>query len=389
MWAGAAGLAVGLGLLVSASPPDYISQFAHRKFSGNLGLLYLFVGEGGELIAFVTTVALLAVVKDRLVGGRTPVPPERALRNVAWCFFAALAMAGVGLAARRWGEPAMFAPTVVLAMGGLIVLETLVTDRWVRLGLLAWMIAVQVVVVAQALLYLVPAHAAFEQRIATLEAAPRGGTATIDPYPEVLPAFWFVGEDLGPATVRQEVAVRLFGLQDIQFSEPFARLEPPPHLPLRMAFVTEPAATPAELAAVVPPVIAADITVARRQFRSALRRLRRTHRVVDARLEAPELDFQGRNGRPVLLARLDGDDVIAPRAFAAGADRTNAYAFAPDERTWPEGYTVQVIGPGGVPIAVQEARRGLIFRPLVVDTFTLLLCNATECFAVQSMWTRM
>ena len=224
MWLGLAGVAIGT-VAVWLDAPQIDFRGFKAGFEASLGAINVSLREGGELIALVLGLSLAKLVFGRLRpvwAGDEPLPDNAETMRWMWAWFGLNVLALLG---PRYSEVMLFPGSLALCIAALPYIRWLATSRLLRFILAAVAVGIHVVVVVFALGFYVPLGAEFRERVAALERTPAGGRATLEPYRATLPSFWFYGEDWAAAGRRQDVAIELFGLGDIDFAKRFGNLE--------------------------------------------------------------------------------------------------------------------------------------------------------------------
>jgi hypothetical protein len=260
-------------------------------------------------------------------------------------------------------------PAVLVAIGALVVVDALLeaapADRVLR-GLLGGGV---VLALAEILAVGVPAkldaYAQHQARLAALAATPRGQVATVRPILPVDGDFWVGGESLERASLREDVARSLFGLDDITFDKPFLDLEP--SMGWRFAITPDGGSL----------VLGHDLALARRQFRQ--RKLR------DADLRVASLDWRERAGRPVVAARCTAGVCSVPRAHRVGVAPDGRQLVRAEDRWLVRGFEHWVIGPDR---AVRAGLHGgrLDYTAGAAGWYAVLACDARECWVLDASY---
>lgn len=384
----AAGLLLGLVLLF-LNPNPYFAALGRRGWSSALTQLVLFLTEGAETIALVTMTAFALLVRSRLRRVPMPIPSVAELRWMFTCFVSGFALVAVGLLGPRWGDPGMFAPAVLFAAGGAVAMSRLVEDQWVRRGAIVVTAAVHVVVAFQMIRFYHQAAEDMDVRLAQLRAAPKGSIAAITPFRSVQTTFWFLGEDLGYVTNREIAAIDVFGLRDITFDRETGVYEPSSGLEMKVTLRFDPPVADAVVQAAVGPQLGTSLHVARHQWRRAMSELGRRYNLKSGDLEVVNLDFPGRNGRPIYASRLvHGRGLIQPRSAWRQPDPLQRMSFIVTWTSLRMRVTdLFVVGMGETLPTKREGER-VYFVPLWAGSYTLIACDPTECLAVDTAWVR-
>jgi Family of unknown function (DUF6056) len=377
MWVGYAGLVLGALLLFTDRPYLPLVNFGELGFEANSIRFFRTLAEGGRVILVCLAAELLMLVRSRFRDVPMPEVPGQHVSQLGWLFGVSLLISVLGLLSPRWGEPAMLAPTVLLAIGGVMVLGALARDPQARRVLWVFALVSHAVVVALAVPRYVRVHREFGARAATLARAARGSNVRIAPYSEVEQSFWFYGEDLGTSATRSMVSYA-YGLAGVEFTRPFGTLETTAEHQFEAMWDGtrgEPLPTP-------------DLVVARHLFDEAVQVARARGSAQRAELRITNLDWPERRGRPVIAARWTGGKVQLPVARPLPVDRMLRYRFLVSERNlggrYPETY---IVSDGStLPLERESTRRMLFYRPTLAARYTLIRCNAAECVAIESTW---
>lgn len=392
MWASLLTVVVGLALLFS-NPNPYFAAMGRRGLATTFGQILYFLNEAGEIVALASLIGLATLLKSRWRGTPMPSPTVPELTWMAGCFFGGFAIMAVAVFGPRWGEPSMFAPSVLFVAGGVVALARLAEDRWVRHALTAMVVGVHVLVGYHLLPAYHEAHAVGQRRLVQLEAAPDGGVATITPFPQVGIGFWFLGEDLGWSAAREVAAAEVYGLDDIAFDRETGAYEPRTELELRVEVTFDPQPSPAEVQAVIGRRLAKNLTVARGQFRRVLVELGKRHDLEAASLVVDNLDWPERRGRPVYAGRfVPGTGMVMPKAYWLQHDQLQRMRFHVNWRSLrtrgdPPRRELYVLGMGEVLPAELRGDR-VYFIPRWAGTYVLVACNPADCYVVESAWAR-
>ncbi len=384
----AVGIALGLAALFS-NPTPYFAALGRRGFSSTFGQLVMFFTEGAETMALTTLTAFAMLLRSRLAGVPMPIPTASELRWMATCFFAGFALVLVAMFGPRWGEPAMFAPAVLFVAGAVVALARLADDRYIRVGLLVFVIGVHAVVAVQLLPTYRQADQDMQVRLAQLKAAPADGVATITPFQQVATSFWFYGEDLGRVTGREVAAIEVFGLRDLRFDRETGVYEPSTGFEMTMSIELDPPAPPAELARAIAPRIGTSLMVARTQWRRAMYELGSRHNLVHSTLEITNLEFEGRRGRRVFAGKLVPQiGLISPRSDWRQPDPLQRMSFMVRWKSLRMQPTELFVVGMGDNLPVERDGDKVYFVPTWAGAYTLIACDAVECLAVETAWAR-
>ena len=370
-------LVLGTVAGLAIAPRIEIVKVFKRGLEPNLALFALPLREGGELIALACASVLLALVA-RALRPRTPdlAPTATQARDLAdvpgwlagWLGLAVLALCGP-----QYSEATLVPASLALCIGALPVFALVARVRWLRTTQLAIALAVHVIVAATALATYQGVGAEYATRMALLSQAPAGTVASVPPYAEIRPDFWFFGEDFGDAAQREQVARDVFGLRDIAIEPRFRLLELNPGVELHL--VTS--ATPAQLAAAgAAATWAGTLGVARGEFTRLVAALDKLAPDASASLEVT--GFAVDASRPVRAAWRDATRRGQPHVGRSGPDQTNTYTVSVDADTaaaFPEAW---VLGGGRV-VRGKLADDAVKLQPMVMGVWAVVLCNPQAC----------
>lgn len=384
----AVGLALGLALLFS-NPHPYYAALGRRGWSSALTQLVMFLTEGAETIALVSLTAFALLVRSRVMNIAMPIPTPTELVWMLTCFICGFVLVLLGLLGPRWGDPGMFAPSVLFAAGGVAAMSRLVEDIWVRRGAILVTVVVHLVVAFKMASVYHKASDDMDVRLAQLRAAPKGSVAAVTPFRKVETTFWFFGEDLGWASNREVAALDVFGLRDIAFDRETGVYEPSTGFEMKVKLVFDPPVADSYVQQRVGPRMATSFVVARQQWRRAMFELGKLHNLVSGDLEVTNLDFPGRNGRPIYAGRLvHGKGLTQPRATWRQPDPLQRMSFIVAWKSLRMNVTdLFVVGMGDSLPAKRDGKR-VYFVPLWAGSYTLIACDPQVCFAVETAWVR-
>jgi hypothetical protein len=328
-WIGLAGLVVGTIVGYVDAPWIEFGRVFRRAFEQNLHIYKLAVHENGEIVALVAALILADRVLAMLGRGRASQDPQHQpdpTESLRW--FAAWFASSIWIQfGPKYNEALLVPATCMFVIGALPYLLWIATSRWLRYLVVTFAIAVHLIAWTIALVTYHQFGTEFADRLAAMESAPKGGTATIHPYSDIRPNFWFMGEDLGPVRLRMLVAVEAFGLRDIAIDPPYRRFETNPNIEVKLE--VEGATDEQIKAARVPPIWASEPNAARKQFTTFMKRLRTVagKRNVSARLVATNVDFPQRGTRPLLLAWANPQRTVIPRIAKSPIDANGEFTI--------------------------------------------------------------
>jgi hypothetical protein len=381
MWAAIVTIAIGTVAGFLDTPQVALKSLIARSFEKNLALGYISFREGGQLLSLLLLLALGKLVLDRLRPTAVPAAELPDIRTTIIWFGIWFWLCAVALLGPKVSSGTALPATIAICVGALPFTSWLVSTRWIRFAVIAIAIGIHVVSWTVAITTLQPIHEQFQERMRILETTPKGTIAKIPPYSVIYQDYWFFGEDWQFPGPRQLIAIRVFGLRDIEFSPSFGRNEKNPRIPIRF----ESSLTEKELAdADAPTIWATELATARQQFDVLVRKLRRMGKsgftmylVVDD-LKIPEL-----RGRPVYAAWFEGKSATSPRVTRTPSDDESVYwVRVPPRiaRLFPEVYAIY---PDGVrPVAFKDV--GYPVQPTTTQRHAVIACNETRCLALDA-----
>ncbi len=354
-----------------------------RGFEENLGLAYIPFRECGQLLSVMMLLALGKILLDRLrptADADAAEPPDTRTASIwfgLWIWFCVVSLLGPKVSSGT-ALPA----TTVVCIGALPFTAWLSSTRWIRYVVIAIAIGIHIVSWVIAVTTMLPLHEQFEERMQILETTPKGTVAKIPPYTVIYQDHWFFGEDWQFPGPRQLIAIRVFGLADIEFSPSFGRNEKNPRIPIRFEST---GLTEKDLAAADAPTIwATELVAARLQFDVLLKTLRRQGKTgFTAQLVVDNLTFSEVRGRPVLAAWYDGKSMMSPRVSRTPPDDASIYTVRVPPKVatqLPEAYALY---PDGTrPVAFENT--GYPVRPMTTQRHVVIACNVSRCLALDA-----
>jgi hypothetical protein len=376
MWIALVALIAGVIVGYTKAPHIEFSRVLKRGLEPNLVLYKLPIEEIGRAIALVAALAL----SDAAAGafgraratGDAPDPTD-ALR---W-FAASIATSVYCLFGPKYYDPTLVPATCMVAIAALPYLVWLATSPLVRYATIATAVIVHAIVWPLAL---VRYHGFGEEgaaRLAAITATPPNSIARITPYSRVLSSFWFFGEDLFTAQLRQEVAIEVFGVRDLVMTAPFRKLEKNPDVKLALEVD---GASADEVRAAAPPVVWAGVpAVAREQFELFVDRLHAVvGRAVSARLVVEGVAFAQRGARPLYAAWADRSGAMFPRTAISSLDENNEYTvrmYGDEVKRFDEAWIVDGDEARKTPYRNGSPR----VRPQLARLQVVVFCNAERC----------
>jgi hypothetical protein len=392
MWVSLATMTVGLVLLFT-NPNPYFAAMGRRGLATTFGQILYFLNEAGETVALASLVAFATLVKSRWRGTPMPVPSLGELAWMATCFFGAFAIMALAVFGPRWGEPSMFAPSILVTAGGVVALVRLADDPWIKRAMIALTVVVHAIVAWKYVPAYREAHRYGELRMQQLASPPPGGIASITPFPQVGIGFWFLGEDLGFSAAREIAAVEVFDLEDIVFDRETGAYEPSTGLEMHVEVDFTPQPPPEEVQRIIGRRVARNLIVARGQFRRVLVELGKKYNLHGGSLVVDNLHWPERRGRPVYAARfIEGTGLVIPKAYWLQPDQLQRMRFRVNWRSVsvkdePMREELYVLGMGDV-FPTKREKRYVHFVPRWAGTYVLVACGAADCYVIESAWTR-
>ena len=372
LWALLVGTAVGY-----ASPPwiEFPRVFK-RGLDPNLVLLKLPMREGGEVILLVLAVVLADAVLGALGRARAPVDARPSAADALRWLWAWFAISVWALFGPQYSEATLLPATAALAVAAVPVLMWLARSRPLRYALVGFAIAVHAVAWTYGLRVYHRLGAEGAARLALLETGAPDTVVTVPPYSQIVPTFWFFGEDFGGAGPRQLVATEAFGLRDIDVSPEFRRYEPSPALAVKLEVD---GATDTQVRAAEPPrVWATSPSAARYQFTRFAKRLRAAVPGARARLVVTDVAFE----RPLAIAQLEAGQILAPRVVRSSPDTNDRYAITVrgDVDMFDQAWLIT--GGTVARIAYDHGRSRI--QPLVAAQNIVAICNPRACIVADA-----
>lgn len=239
MLAGALGLYVGYPMLFFApgqrvrygglgAQTGPVQQIVERGFGGNAGIILDFLGEAQVAIEIVVAATLIALRAAWKAGTRPAGLTRGQVAAVAALICSAGAIVVTLFASPVVGERLFFAPGVLFVAA----LAILVNLAFEHAGARRIVVAVCLVIFAwhaeRFLEIYSRAKADSDERLAILEATPKGTIAHVPPLREWSRTRWILGDDFTPASLREFVAHEVYGLAGIEFDRHMRWTEPTP-----------------------------------------------------------------------------------------------------------------------------------------------------------------
>ncbi len=400
MLAGVVGLVVGYLMLYFAPGQNLryagvathtgpLQTLATRGLEGSVDVLLELVRDARAPLLVLGLAALVALARAARRG--TPGPSIDRTRLATIGAFVAVAglIAAALMASPLLGERLYFASSVLLALAGLLVAESLVVaDAVARRIVVGLAVLVVVGNAGAALVIYKTTYAQACARDAALRAAAPGTVGTISPFRFATRTRWAYGDDMRAEYLRTYVASEVYGLagmeyaqarQDLQRTIPWridldVQVEPP----LGAEAIAERATPPLRY---VPSRVDRLVTMMRKWLPGLLaldghRLVAMTARVHG--IEAPEL-----GGRPVIAAVWQ--DGALRFVEAVMRDRKSLPYFVLYRASVPAGMTQTLIAACGravevTPRAFGEDELHLEFQPWCKGNYAALACTPDTCW---------
>ena len=371
-WIALAGLVIGVAVGYARPPWTEFARVFKRGLEPNLQLLKLPVAQAGKIISLVVGLVLVdRAAKTRASG----TPPTEGLAwlyawlpTMIWCLFGP-----------RYNEATLFPATLLVAIGALPYLLWLASSRPLRIVLVAFAAAVQLIAWPLALVHYHRIGTEGAVRLATLSAAKPNAVAIVPPYSQIASDFWFLGEDLSAAKIRQQLATDVFHVREILLLPPFRRLEPTPNIKLALEVD---GLSPAELAATQPPALwASEPAAARLQFTSYLKRLRATGKPFDVRLAVQNVPWT--DNRKLYVAWADAKETMLPQIGRSNLDENDAFTikiYGRDLRKFKEAFVV--VDDTATKLDYNHGSPRV--QPLVIADYVVVMCGADRCLVADA-----
>ncbi len=384
MWAGALAVCAGAVLAWLDMPYANLGRLSLARIDGNLGILYEYVGQNGQVVSALAVALLALLVRAGFGGAKPSVPGLEALVLVRRALLVWAALALIGVVGPVWGTPAKLAAAVALSTAALVAVDAIAQglassarSRWLRRLLWIAVLVPAVDVVASGLPRYVDARAQHEARVRTLAAAPLGGVAKVAPSRPVNGDFWVAAESWPRSRLREQVARSLFGIDDIVIDPAFRDYEPGSGFTFE---VQAGAAAPHSWLD-----LPHDLLLARRAFDRGVRELAAAT-PAPAALVLTNVDFPERAGRPLLAARLVDGRVEQPAASHGGPDRDGRYFVRLKPRSPGSALAEQWFVSGGRSTLPMVRNGRLELVGWQAGWYVLVACDASVCWAVDAFY---
>jgi hypothetical protein len=377
MWIALGGLVIGTAAGYADAPFIEFGRVVRRGLEPNLVLLKVPLESGGRLVAMIAAFVMVDLGLGALGRTRADATAMPDLGEPLRWFLASFATAIWCLFGPRYYEATFLPATCLLVIATLPFALWLATSRPLGIAIVIGVVAVHAIVWPIAVTSYHRFGAQGIARMSVLEQTKPGEVAIVTFYTPAQPTFWFPGEDLSPARLRQQVAVEAFGLRDIVISPVVRRLENNPRIEFKLDVD---GASDAELRAARAPAVWSGVPpVARDQFELFVERLRAvTGKPVSARLVATNLTLVEAGARPLLGAWAEGGTIVAPRTQVSPLDENNEYtirmygsAIKLFDQAW-------VIDDGKVRTTPYRNAAPHI-RPATARLNVLVFCNKDRC----------
>ncbi|MFT3694679.1 MAG: hypothetical protein QM831_16130 [Kofleriaceae bacterium] len=340
------------GTIVGFARPPFleVGKVFRRGLDPNLFVLKLPIEEIGRIVALVGVFAIVELARRALERGRlndVEQPRGTAYGVVLYFVITLLCIFGP-----KYYEATLFPATIIIACTALPWLLWFADARGYRIALATFAIAVHLIAWTAALVTYHRLGGEGAVRDALFAHAPKGGVAKAPPYSQILPSFFWFGEDLSTPRMRQMVALDVYGLKDIELEPVFRRLELDPHIGLSLgkdAWSTTP-------------------SVARDQFEL---------RHAKGELAVTNVKFAELGSRKLLLAWDAGGEHVNPRTAISSLDEENQYTIKlySELKRFDEAYVVV----GNVATKMPYRNGSLKVRPTAPVMQALVVCNAKVC----------
>lgn len=384
MWVAFGGLVIGVIVGYAAPPWIELMRVFRRGFEPNVLLFKLPLQEAGELISLVAALVLVNTVCGAL--GRShaaaaDAPDAREARGYLLGWFAVAVWCMFG---PKYGEATLLPTTTLVVIAAVPYVRWLAAAPLLRYLLIVIVVGTHAVVWTLSLRTYRDQGAAGSARLEALRNTPAGEVAAVPPYSRVVPSFWFFGEDMAGAALRQSVAIGAFGLRDIELVPAYRRYEANPQVTVEL--VTEGIAED-ELRAAGPPAIwGSELSVVRKQFTQLVTRLQPRLGMM-ARLVVTNVEFAERGGRPLLAAWFGGGELVAPRITRGAVEQNSRYTvriFPPFATRFTEAWAVA----GGEARRLTLERGTVRIQPVHMGVHVIVVCDASTCLAAEAFTPR-
>lgn len=384
MWVAFAGLIVGLLAGFALPPWVEVPRVVRRGLEANLVLIKLPIEEIGELVSLTSAFFMFDLVLGAFRKRRAPASERPDVGAPIALFLIAFATSIVCLFGPKYNEALLLPATclvIVACAPFLLWLAQAPVTRYL-------MIAIVVIVHATAWSIALAKYHQFgsegDARIAKLQSTAPSQVAVVRPYSQTLSDFWFIGEDLGAARVRELVAIEGFGLGGVSLQPTFRRMELDPNVDIALEVD---GISPAQLEqAHAPRVWASDVGAARKQFDLFARRLKKVVTNPVARLVVKNVTWD--DPRPLSVSWIDAKGTMNPRVSRSSLDENSFYTIriygAPAKRfkqAWiiNRGTKTETSYRGGSPR----------LRALTATLQVVVVCNADRCLVADAFIPRL
>ena len=369
------------GTVAGFFDPPYleVARVWNRGFEPNLIVLNVPVREGGQVIVVMLLLVLAKLMIDARRGEPRASPTLPEPRTTRAWFWVWVGICVIELLGPRYDEATVLPASVVVAIAALPYLPWLITTRAVHRATAAIAIGIHAVAWPVALVIYARFAGEFRDRTLRLERATPGSIAVIEPYREILPTSWSLGEDWGPPK-RQMVGIEVYGVRDIVFSPRFGRLEDNPQVEIALEVDR---LTPAQARAASPVYWATEVTAAREQFEAFVERAAKAAGPdFTARLVA-RLDFAERRGRPLVVAWYDRGSLTSPRVTRGNPDPNDRQRVSLPAAL-AAGYREHYIVRGGVVETTNHDGAAYHVESRVAGRVAVVACGPERCLLVDA-----
>jgi hypothetical protein len=384
MWIAFAGLIVGVLAGFALPPWIEVPRVVRRGLEANLVLIKLPIEEIGELMSLTTAFFMLDLVLGAFGKQRAPASERPDVRPPIALSVIAFATSVVCLFGPKYNEALLLPATCLVLIACVPFVLWLARAPLTRYLVIALVIIVHVTAWSIALAKYHRFGSEGDARIATLQSTAPAQVAVVRPYSQTLSDFWFIGEDLGAARVRELVAIEGFGLGGVSLQPTFRRMELDPDV--EIALEVE-GISPAQLEqAHAPHVWASDIGAARKQFELFAKRLGTIVTNPVARLVVKNVTWD--DPRPLSVSWIDANGTMNPRVSRSTLDENSFYTIrlygAPAKQfkeAWiiDRGKKTETSYRGGSPR----------LRALTATLQVVIVCNPSRCLVADAFVPRL
>jgi hypothetical protein len=352
------------------SPYLEIGKVLRRGLDPNMFVLRLPFEEIGKIVALVAVFALVELAMRTF--GRTRLsddtrPDSRVTVRLLYGYAATSVLCMFG---PKYYESTLFPATCLLVVAALPWLAWFAENRGYRIALIAFALAVHAIAWTGAIISYHRFGAEGRTRRDILAYTPKGTVAVVQPYSEVLPTYYFFGEDFNTPRMRQLVALDGFGLRDIAITPTYRRYECNPNIEVALEVDGPvPAGAPKRWSTVP--------SVAREQFDDLTR-----GKKLSARLVVRNVKF----ARPVLLAWTTPTETVSPKTAISTLDEENQFTVKlySDLKRFDEAWVVA----DGKAVKIPYRNGSPKLRPASSTLQVVVVCNAELCLLADAFVAR-